>query len=488
MREEEQIDADKGRPEVQFAPQLAVLVSGHFAEPVIPARKDSEHGSQRQDVMEVRDDVIGVVERPVDARVCEHDSGHAADGKHENEPDGEQHGRVKPQRTAPHRRDPGEDFYARGNGDHHGRDDEIRLHVRGHPDRVHVMRPDKESDDPDQHHRINHSEIAEDGLARERRDNLRDDAERRQNHDVDLRMPEEPEEMLEEDGIAASGRIEKGRAEVSIGQEHRDCAGKHGDCEQQQERRYQYRPGEEGHLVQRHSGRAHIEDGCDEINGAKHRGGSRQMQREDCHIHRRAGMRGRGERRIDGPAGPDTVAGSASLNEHGAQQQQERGRQQPERNVVHARECHIGRADHERDEPVAEAPDERGHHHEENHNQAVRGDNDVVKVVISAEDLVSGRHELHAHNDGEHPADDSGEDGKDEVHGADVFVVCGVGETPPARDMRFGSAHDASSVAGVIPACSCCCATHSLNLLCETTWISMGMNACRTPQSSEHWP
>src|SRR3546814_9452623 len=42
--------------------------------------------------------------------------------------------------------------------------------------------------------------------------------------DVDFRMAEEPEQMLEQDRIAAAGRIEEGRAEVAVGQQHRDRA------------------------------------------------------------------------------------------------------------------------------------------------------------------------------------------------------------------------------------------------------------------------
>ena len=38
-----------------------------------------EHGAERQHVVEVRDDVVGVVQRVVDAGVGQHDAGDAAD-------------------------------------------------------------------------------------------------------------------------------------------------------------------------------------------------------------------------------------------------------------------------------------------------------------------------------------------------------------------------------------------------------------------------
>ena len=85
-------------------------------------------------------------------------------------------------------------------------------------------------------------------------------------------------------------------------------------------------------------------------------------------------------------------------------QQREGGRQQPERDVVHAREGHVRRADHQRHHPVAEPAHHRRHDHEEHHDQAVRGDEDVEHLGI-AEDLHARIHELGAHAHRQHAAD-----------------------------------------------------------------------------------
>ena len=79
LREEQHVGADEGQPEVQLAERLVVHVAGHLREPVVPAGEDGEHGAERQHVVEVRDDVVGVVQRAVDAGVGEHHAGHAAD-------------------------------------------------------------------------------------------------------------------------------------------------------------------------------------------------------------------------------------------------------------------------------------------------------------------------------------------------------------------------------------------------------------------------
>ena len=91
-----------------------------------------------------------------------------------------------------------------------------------------------------------------------------------------------------------------------------------GRDEQQQERRHQHRPGEERHLVQRHAGRAHVEDGGDEVDRAEDRGRARKVERQDAEIERRARMaRGR-ERRIDRPAAAEAERARSAFDEKGA--------------------------------------------------------------------------------------------------------------------------------------------------------------------------
>ena len=71
------------------------------------------------------------------------------------------------------------------------------------PDGEHVVGPDDHRDERDAEARERHRRVAEDRLPREHRQDLGDDPERGQDEDVDLRVSEEPEEMLVEDGAAA---------------------------------------------------------------------------------------------------------------------------------------------------------------------------------------------------------------------------------------------------------------------------------------------
>ena len=63
--------------------------------------------------------------------------------------------------------------------------------------------------------------------------------------------------------------IEEGGAEIAVGQQHRDGAGKQRKRQQQQKCRHQNRPHEQRHLVHGHARRAHVENGGDEIDGAE---------------------------------------------------------------------------------------------------------------------------------------------------------------------------------------------------------------------------
>ena len=225
----------------------------------------------------------------IEAGIRQHHAGHAADGEQEDETDRPEHRNAEGDRATPHCRDPGEDFHACRNRDHHRRRGEVGAGIDTEAHCIHVVRPDDEADDADRHHRVSHAEIAEDRLLREGRDNLADNAEGGQDHDVHLGMAKEPEEVQEQDRVTAAFRNEEGGAEVAVRQQHGDRTGKNRHSQQQQERCHEHRPYEQRHLVEGHAGRAHVEDRGDEVRRAKDRRDTRKVKREDRKIHRHAG-------------------------------------------------------------------------------------------------------------------------------------------------------------------------------------------------------
>ena len=297
-----------------------------------------------------------------------------------------------------------------------------------------MVRPHHEADAADRHHGVGHAEITEDRLLRERGNDLADDAESRHDQDVDFRMPEEPEQVLEQDRVAAAGRREERRAEIAVGQQHGDGAGEHRHREQNEEHRHQLRPDEQRHLVHRHAGRAHVEDRRDEIDGAEDRRCAGEMQRENGEVDGGAGMAGGRQRRVDRPSGSDAGCTGLALHEQRDDQQREGRRQQPERDVVHARERHVRRPDHQRHHPIAETADHRGHDHEEDHDQTMRGREHVEHMRVM-EELQSRMHQFETHSDRQHAPDQSAHERKHQVHRADVLVIGRIEIAPPAARM-----------------------------------------------------
>ena len=171
--------------------------------------------------------------------------------------------------AAPHGRNPREDLHTRWHGDDHGCSDEIGLRVSVHAHGVHVVGPDDEAHNANGHHGVGHAEITEDRLLGEGGDDVADDAEARQNQDVDFRMAEEPEQMLEQDRVTTGCGFKERGAEVAVGQQHGDATCENRQRQQQQEHGHQHGPDKQRHLVQRHARGAHVENCGDEVDGTE---------------------------------------------------------------------------------------------------------------------------------------------------------------------------------------------------------------------------
>ena len=101
--------------------------------------------------------------------------------------------------------DPVEDLHAGRNRDQHGAAGEDRVRGGAKPVVNMWCDPDAEAEEGDRGEGVDHDRVAEERLAREDRDDLRDDAEGRQDQNVDLRVTEDPEEVLPEQRVATGG-------------------------------------------------------------------------------------------------------------------------------------------------------------------------------------------------------------------------------------------------------------------------------------------
>ena len=125
-----------------------------------------------------------------------------------------------------------------------------------------------------------------------------------QDHDVDLGVAEEPEQVLPQDRRAVGGGVEEVGPEVPVGQQHRDRGGDHRQRDDQQDRVDEDRPDEQRQPAPAHPGRAHVDDRGVEVDRAEQRRDAGQVDQEDPRVLAAAGRElDARQRRVAPPAG-----------------------------------------------------------------------------------------------------------------------------------------------------------------------------------------
>ena len=328
-------------------------------------------------------------------------------------------------RPAPQRRDPVEDLHARGHGDQEAREHEEGEHDGRHRRREHVVRPHEHAEERDARGGRGDRLVAEDGLAREHGQDLGEDAEGGQHEDVDLGVPEEPEQVLPQQRRAALVGVEEVRAEVAVQQQHRDRRGQRGQRQDDQVRVDQDRPHEQRHAPPAHAGRAHVVDRGDEVDRAEDRRQAGEVDHVDPRLLAVGGrVLLRRERDVGEPAGLGRGEEERRVERHPAEQEH------PVRPGVQPREGDVARADHQRQQVVREARPHR-HDDEEDHRRAVHGEQLVVG--LRRDERVLGRAELDAHQQRLDAAQHEEHHAGVEVEDADLLVV---GRRQPRRSSR----------------------------------------------------
>ena len=165
-----------------------------------------------------------------------------------------------------------------------------------------MVRPDGHRQHRDAEGRGDQADVAEDRLAAEDRQDLRHDAEERQGDDVDLRVAEEPEQVLPQDR-AAVRRVEHVGTEDPVGLQREQGPREdreHHDHEHAGDQRV---PHEDRHPEHRHAGRAHADDGGDEVDATEDRAETGHPEAHDPEVAADArAADGVGERRVGEPA------------------------------------------------------------------------------------------------------------------------------------------------------------------------------------------
>ena len=275
--------------------------------------------------------------------------------------------------------------------------------------------------------REGHEAVAEDALAREGRDELADHAERRQDHDVDGRVRVEPEQVLEQHRVAATLRVEDAEAEDAFHEQHHDGDGDHRRAEHLNQARGVVRPDEERQLEPVHAGRTHPVNRDDEVEPGQDRRepGDEDAERRGGHV----GARRRGAVwRVEGPARVDTAGDDGEQREYAANHVDVPAEQ------VDPREREVFRADHRRNQEVAEHRRHRRNQEEEHHDHAVQREELVVGVGL--EQVALRRRELEPDAHGKQAAEEEEYRDRDQVEDRDALVVLGEQPRPERVAVR----------------------------------------------------
>ena len=122
------------------------------------------------------------------------------------------------------------------------------------------------------------------------------------------------------------------------------------------------------------------------------------------------------ERRVAGPARGERPAG----HEHRGGEHHARDRQQPVRQRVQARERHVGRAEHQRDDVVPDPGEDRDDE-QEDHQRRVHGHETVEGLRVHV--LHARLRELGAEHERQEPAEDEEGEGRADVLDPDHLVI-----------------------------------------------------------------
>ena len=428
LREECQVHPDQHQPERELAEPLAELAPEHLRPPVVQPGEDAEDRAPEEHVMQVSDDEVGVGHLPVDGERGEEDPGQAADREHTDESQSEQHRRIEDQVPAPRRREPVEDLHPCRNRNRHRAEHEERLQPDRHPDGEHVVCPNEHREEADADCRERDRLVAEDRLARKDGDDLRDDPHRRQDHDVDLWVAEEPEDVLPENGAAALRRIEEVRAGLPVDQQQRQAHRERRQHEDQHQGVDLDRPREERQAHPRHSGSSQVVQRDDEVDRTGERRDREDVQREDPEVDAvTARVLARRQRGVTRPA----ALRRAAAGEEAEQEREPSEEEQPVGHRVQARERHVVGADHQREQVVPEAREDRDDD-EKDHRRSVN--REELVVAVARDEVLVRRRELRTHEQRHDPAGHEEEQRRGDVEDPDPLVV---GRRQPAGDASF---------------------------------------------------
>ena len=145
-----------------------------------------------------------------------------------------------------------------------------------------MVAPNDEANNTDSCHSEHHGLVTKDGTTCARCQHFGNNSERWNYNNIHFRMPEEPEQMLEQERIAACRKEHGSKCVVKEKESHADDERWKGHVEH--ENAHEDRPSKQWHLHECHARSAHCEHGGDEVH---------TTQRRRCTEHQNPGNKRR---------------------------------------------------------------------------------------------------------------------------------------------------------------------------------------------------
>ncbi|MNR07940.1 hypothetical protein D3C85_1240740 [compost metagenome] len=233
-------------------------------------------------------DEIGVRERDVHDHIAEKQPGQTADQEGDDKGQGKQHRHGQVDVAAPQGQYPVIDFQRRRHRNDQSSDGEEKAKVRVHSADIHMVRPDHKTEYANRNNGPHHHSVAEDIFTRMGTDQVGDQTKRRESDDVDLRVAEEPEQVLEQYRAATlviellpqrdHRRHEEAGAQQLVEQHHDRTDEQRREGQQGHDRGHEDAPYRERHAKQGHAVRARLQHRGDVVQPAHGGGDNKNRQ------------------------------------------------------------------------------------------------------------------------------------------------------------------------------------------------------------------
>src|SRR5262249_7463681 len=386
----------------------------HLRPPEVQPADVTHDRAADHDVVEVRDDEVGVMEMNVEAEASKEKAGKTADGEEADEAERVEHRRFPRNRTFIESGRPVEDFDGGRYCNEIAQERKCDGRIGRFAGDEHVMRPNDEAYDCNADAGRSDETVAKNRFADECGNDFRNYTHRWKNHDVHGRMRIEPEQVLEQNRVAAVSRIKEAEMEHALETCEQQRDGDDRSAENHNQAGGVMRPNEKRQTKPGHARCAHGVHSDQKIETGQNRGEA--VDEDADHRGRDCGIRiDAAEWWVERPPGVE-AAGAERIQHEAAADEVNVPAQK-----VDFGEGDVLRADHDRNQEVSEHGGNRRNQEEENHRHAMHGKELVVG--FRRNEQPARREQVNANQRGEDAANEKEKRNRSKIEQCDALVV-----------------------------------------------------------------